>query len=109
MYVQRSCSISYLSIGPQPVGVQRPLTSSLGEFPDYWDWHWYPGLTTFSFRLPYRGVFPFTLLHLPLDFIRISIPVVPNLFWPGATFILLEDVGGHKEIFKLSRYNIHER
>jgi len=33
----------------------------------------------------------------------------PNLFWPGATFTLLEDVRGHKEIFKFSRYNIHER
>jgi len=21
-----------------------PLTSSLGEFPGYWDWLWYPGL-----------------------------------------------------------------
>src|SRR6218665_2304741 len=34
-----------ISLGPQPVGVQCPLTSSLGEFPGYWDSLWYPGLT----------------------------------------------------------------
>src|SRR6218665_3603275 len=27
-----------ISLGPQPVGVQCPLTSSLGEFHGYWDW-----------------------------------------------------------------------
>src|SRR6218665_3743894 len=31
-------------MGTVPVGVQCPLTSSLGEFPGYWDWLWYPGL-----------------------------------------------------------------
>src|SRR6218665_3471800 len=66
------------SLGPQPFGVQCLLTSSLGEFPGYF------GLTPvswtsarvvvqspFPLRLPYLGVFPFTL-HLPLDFIRVS-------------------------------------
>src|SRR6218665_2293168 len=33
-----------ISLGPQPVGVQCPLTSSLGEFLSYKDWLWYPGL-----------------------------------------------------------------
>src|SRR6218665_205601 len=32
-------------MGSAPVGVQCPLTSSLGEFPGYWDWLWYPGLS----------------------------------------------------------------
>src|SRR6218665_652335 len=32
------------SMGSAPVGVPCPLTSSLGEFPGYWDWLWYPGL-----------------------------------------------------------------
>src|SRR6218665_483221 len=32
------------SLSPQPVGVQCPLTFSLGEFPFYWDWRWYPGV-----------------------------------------------------------------
>src|SRR6218665_433665 len=66
------------SLGPQPVGVQCPFTSSQGEFPGYTDWLWYPGLSpvlvsTSSLLLPYLGVFPFiTLLHLPLDFIGVS-------------------------------------
>ena len=30
------------------------------------------GVHRLSLRLPYLGVFPFTLLHLPLDFIRVS-------------------------------------
>src|SRR6218665_3440357 len=33
-----------ISLGPQPVGVQCPLSSLLGEFPGYWDWFRYPGL-----------------------------------------------------------------
>src|SRR6218665_1323323 len=34
-----------MSLDPQPVGVQCPHTSSsLGEFPGYWDWLRYPGL-----------------------------------------------------------------
>jgi len=32
-------------MGSAPVGAQRPLTSSLGEFLGYWDWFWYPGLS----------------------------------------------------------------
>src|SRR6218665_933521 len=27
-----------------PIGVQCPISSSLGEFPSYWDWLWCPGL-----------------------------------------------------------------
>ena len=30
------------------------------------------GVHRLSLRLPYLGVFPFTLLHLPLNFIRVS-------------------------------------
>ena len=65
-------------MGSAPVGVQCPLTFSLGEFPDYLDWLWY----TLGFRLcwcpsPFPSpslsrCFPFTLLHLPLHFIRLS-------------------------------------
>src|SRR6218665_374940 len=60
----------FISSGPQPVGVQCSLTSSLGEFPGYWDWLWYPGLqpvlvsVTF-FHLPSSfHCFPFTPFHL---------------------------------------------
>src|SRR6218665_2162437 len=35
----------FVSLGIQPVGVQCPLTFSLGEFPNYSDWLWYPGLS----------------------------------------------------------------
>ena len=69
-----------ISLGPQPVGVQCPLTSSLGEFPNVaigtgsgilgYRPCWCP--SPFPLRLPYLGVSPFTLLHLPLDFIRVS-------------------------------------
>jgi len=40
------------------------------------------------------------------DTLKIYIkPVVPNLFWPKATFVSLEGVRGRKEIFKFSIYN----
>jgi len=32
-------------MGSAPVGVQCPLISSLGEFPGYWGWLWYSGLS----------------------------------------------------------------
>src|SRR6218665_4114009 len=35
-------SIVHPSIRSAPVGVQCPLPFSLGEFPGYWDWLWYP-------------------------------------------------------------------
>src|SRR6218665_3786142 len=65
-------------MGSAPVGVQCPLTFSLGEFPDYLDWLWY----TLGIRLcwcpsPFPSpslsrCFPFTLLHLPFNFMRLS-------------------------------------
>src|SRR6218665_1959469 len=67
-----------ISLGPEPVGVQCPITSSLSEFPGYWDWLRYPGLSpvlvsiAFSFALHISVFFSFALLHLPLDFIRVS-------------------------------------
>src|SRR6218665_3612200 len=73
--------------------VQRPSVSNvplyiffMGEFPDFWDWLcglWCPAYTRvarcpcmhrlFPFAFPYLGVFPFTLLHLPLNFIVSSL------------------------------------
>src|SRR6218665_3391144 len=39
------CTYLYcIALDTQPVGVQCSLTSSLGEFPGYWDWFRYPGL-----------------------------------------------------------------
>src|SRR6218665_1418506 len=38
-----------------PVGVQCPISSSLGSFPSYWDWLWCPGLSPVlvSIALPF--------------------------------------------------------
>src|SRR6218665_1215728 len=38
-----------------PIGVQCPISSSLGEFPRYWDWLWCPGLlpVLVSIALPF--------------------------------------------------------
>src|SRR6218665_2405489 len=50
-----------------PVGVQCPISSSLGEFPSYWDWLWCPGLSPVlvSIALPFafhNWCFPFALI-----------------------------------------------
>src|SRR6218665_554302 len=64
-------------MGPAGVGIQCPLTSSLGEFPGYWDW-----LGTLAFR-PCWCPSPFSspsisrcfsihsFTHLQLDFMRL--------------------------------------
>src|SRR6218665_3488305 len=45
----------HCSMVSAPVGVQCPLTSSLGKFPGNWDWLWYPGLlpVLVSIAFPY--------------------------------------------------------
>src|SRR6218665_610689 len=50
-----------------PVGVQCPISSSLGEFPSYWDWLRCPGLSSVlvSIALPFAfdtWCFPFALI-----------------------------------------------
>src|SRR6218665_3004500 len=50
-----------------PVGVQCPISSSLGEFPSYWDWLSFPGLSPvlMSIALPFAfhtWCFPFALI-----------------------------------------------
>src|SRR6218665_113186 len=50
-----------------PVGVQCPISCSLGEFPSYWDWLWCPGLSPVlvSIALPlafHTWCFPFALI-----------------------------------------------
>src|SRR6218665_3310138 len=50
-----------------PVRVQCPISSSLGEFPIYWDWLWCPGLSPVlvSITLPFAfhsWCFPFALI-----------------------------------------------
>ena len=72
----------HYSMGSAPVGVQCPLTSLQGEFPGYWHWLWYPVFlpVSVSIAFPFAfhiSVFPLglTLLHLPLDFIRLLFTV----------------------------------
>src|SRR6218665_2681542 len=50
-----------------PVGVQCPISSTLREFPSYWDWLWCPGLSPLlvSIALPFAfhtWCFPFALI-----------------------------------------------
>src|SRR6218665_3952743 len=50
-----------------PVGVQCPISSSLGEFPSYWDWLWCPGLSPIlvSIAIPFAFLtwcFPFAFI-----------------------------------------------
>src|SRR6218665_3981879 len=67
-------------MGSAPVGVQCPLTSSLGEFPGKWDWLWYPGLSPvlvsnaspFSFHI---WVFSIHSSSPAIDFIRLFFTV----------------------------------
>src|SRR6218665_1922273 len=64
---QYTCTNNYnigLSLGPQPVGVKCPLTSSPGEFPGYWDWLRCPGLPT---GLVSNRLFPFAF-HISVFF-----------------------------------------
>src|SRR6218665_2290508 len=55
-------------MGSTPVGVQCPLTSSLGEFPDYWDWLWYPGLSPVLVSIAFPFAFHIWMLFHPLFF-----------------------------------------
>src|SRR6218665_3993421 len=77
-------------MGPAPVGAQCPLTSSLGEFLGCRDWLWYHGLSPVlvSIALPISRCFLFTLLHLPLDFIRLvfTLAVSAPHYQPSSLF-----------------------
>src|SRR6218665_2399544 len=61
-----------------PVGVQCPISSSLGEFPSYWDWLWCPGLSPVlvSIALP----FAFHTWYFPLALICHWISIVFLLY-----------------------------
>src|SRR6218665_4023851 len=51
------------SMGSAPVGVPCPLTSSLGEFPGYWDWLWYPGLSPVLVSIAFPFAFHISVSH----------------------------------------------
>src|SRR6218665_2692497 len=50
------------SMGSAHVGVQCPLTSSLGEFLGYWDWLWCPGLSPVLVSIAYPFAFHISVL-----------------------------------------------
>ena|SRR6218665_2921891 len=66
-------------MGSTSVGVQCPLTSSLGEFPDYQDWLWYPGLL----RVLVSIAFPFAF-HISVSFH----PLFFTCHWISFVFLL---------------------
>ena len=55
-------------MGSMPVVVLCPLTSSLGEFPDYQDWLWYPGLLPVLVSIALSFAFHISVLFHPLFF-----------------------------------------
>src|SRR6218665_3975046 len=81
-----------------PVGVQCPISSSLGEFPSYWARLWCPGLSpvlvSIAIRFPYL-VFSISS-YLPLDFNRVSSlrPTYRHPFGRPLTFSLLGEFPG---------------
>src|SRR6218665_593479 len=81
-----------------PVGVQCPISSSLGEFPSHkWDWLWCPGLSPVlvSIALPFAfhtWGFPFALICLGFqwcffflgEFPGLGLALVPDVVVPEA-------------------------
>src|SRR6218665_1274650 len=87
------------------VGVQCPISSSLGEFPSYWDWLWCPGLSPvlMSITLPFAfhtWCFPFALICHWISIAcllygrRIAAHSVTHLLgeFPGLRLALVPDV-----------------
>src|SRR6218665_819665 len=60
-----------------PVGVQCPISSSLGEFPSYWDWLWCPGLSPLLVSIA-----------LPFAFHTWCFPFALNCHWISIVFLL---------------------
>src|SRR6218665_1443529 len=46
-----------------PVGVQCSISSSLGEFPSYWDWLWCPGLSPVLVSIAFPFAFHTWFFH----------------------------------------------
>src|SRR6218665_3244443 len=61
----------HCSIGSAPVGVQCSFTPSLGEFPSYWDWLWYPRFSPVFVSI----AFPFAF-HISVFSINSSSPAI---------------------------------
>src|SRR6218665_2364438 len=83
-----------------PVGVQCPISSSLGEFPSYWDWLWCTGISpvlvfialTFAFH---TWCFPFALIchWISIAFLLYGRRIATHLVDPSLTHFLGEFPG----------------
>src|SRR6218665_694713 len=62
-----------------PAGVQCPISSSLGEFPSYWDWFWCPGLSPVLVSIA-----------LPFAFHTWCFPVALICHWISIVFLLYD-------------------
>ena len=83
-----------------PVGVQCPISSSLGEFPSYWDWLRCPGLSSVlvSIALPFAfhtWCFPFALIchWVSIVFLLYSQRIATHSVDPSLTHFLGEFPG----------------
>src|SRR6218665_558566 len=78
-----------------PVGVQCPISSSLGEFLSYWDWLWCPGLlpVLVSIALPFAfhtWCFPIALICYWISIVFFSLrPTYRHPFGRPFTYSLL--------------------
>src|SRR6218665_2571186 len=78
-----------------PVGVQCPLSFSLGEFPSYWDWLWCPLLSPILCPSPFPSPSILDVFHslfLPSDFNCVSSlrPTYRHPFGRPFTYLLLK-------------------
>src|SRR6218665_1059922 len=83
-----------------PVEVQCPISSSLGEFPSYWDWLWCPGLSPVlvSIALPFAfhtWSFPFARIYhwISIVFLLYGRRIATNSVDPSITHFLGEFPG----------------
>src|SRR6218665_3500923 len=74
---QTALTSSSSSLGSTPVGVQCTISSSLGEFPSYWDWLWCPG------HLPIL-----VSIALPFAFLTWCFPFPLICYWISIVFLL---------------------
>src|SRR6218665_3680234 len=105
-----------------PVGVQCPISSSLGDFSSYWDWLWCPGLSPVlgSIALPFAfhtWCFPFALICQSCFFfttdvsppIRSTLPSLTPFLgeFPGLGLALVPDVVVPEAVINTSMH-IHQ-
>src|SRR6218665_1084915 len=83
-----------------PVRVQCPISSSIGEFPSYWDWLWCPGLSPVfvSIALPFAFhtlCFPFALIchWISIMFLLCGRRIATDSVDPSLTYFLGEFPG----------------